>query len=538
MPPVVQLAPALFVLVQHQGQEKISVAKPRSTLHRNPLQLFPDGGHVVRYSGQALGFETLLDLGDGGTHANVPTVHVALVQGGSSGATGVRLTHDAAHQLGHGSLRCRVVEHDQHVGEGTVPAFHQGSLGNDPPHGRVFGQQVHAGQFVLFGRLDRDLARRHAQVVHQVLAHVFRVDASSPALIFSRALDPHHCDWPDITTVGRVQRPRLRIQPLELFAGLRQRVLPLGADEGLDAHRQLDHLFGLQFHAGHVHQQVADAAIGRGRQLHHQAGVQLVDRSHELGVRFSSLGAVGLVGFVQYDNGTQQLEGVEQAVLDQPVRALVEVRVSLQQPRVASQVVSVGKQRGVAPRVAKDAEELASLPAVGGGKHEQHHAQVVGHVPLIERMVLLQHLDPSAARAFQHLSVRMPPIPQRFLRLSVDRPGRRDPEREPGLSVETFQRGGCKQGLAPAGRDLEARRGESSGRRRRFAQRTRPRRMRPRPPWPALSRRVWGSCGSRRPWRPWRRRQGPRSPFPTCAERLPTHRANGQSGPARWSGSP
>ena len=446
MPSIVQLAPLLLV----------PAVKLRSTFHRDPLQLFPDGGHVVRYSGQALGLESLLDLGDGGVHSNVPAVHVALVQGGSSGATGVRLAHDAAHQLGHGALRSRVVEHHQHVGKGTVPAFHQCGLGNDPPYGGVFGQQVHAGQLVLFGRLDRDLAGRHAQVVHQVLAHVFRMDASGPALVLPRAFDPHYCYRPDVSTLGRVQRPSLRIQPLELFAGMRQRVLPRGADEGFNAHRQLDHLLGLQLHAGHVHQQVADATVGRGRQLHHQAGVQLVDRSHELDVRFSPLGAVGLVGFVQYDNGPQQLEGVEQAVLDQPLRAQVEVRVSLQQPRVASQVVPVGKQRGVAPRVAKDAKEFAPLLAIGGGKHEQHHAQVVGHVPLIERLVLLQHLDPSAARPFQQLTVRMPSVPQRFLRLPVDCPGWRDPEREPSLSVEAFQRGGGKQGLAPAGRDLEA----------------------------------------------------------------------------------
>jgi len=299
VPSVVQRAPAFFVLVQNQGQEEISVAKPCSTLHRDTLRLLPGGGHVVRYSGQALGFETLLDLGDGSAHANVPAVHVALVQSGSPGAPRVRLTHDAAHQLGHGPLRSRVVQHDQHVGEGTVPAFHQCSLGNDPPHGGIFGQQVHAGQLVLFSRLDRDLAGRHAQIVHQVLAHVFRMNAPGPSLVFPRALDPHHRYRSDIATVCRVQRSCFRIQSLEFFAGLRQRVLPLGADEGLDAHGQLDHLLGFEFHAGHVHQQVADAAVGRGRQLHHQARVQLVDRSHEFGVRFSSLGAVGLVGFAR-----------------------------------------------------------------------------------------------------------------------------------------------------------------------------------------------------------------------------------------------
>ena len=225
---------------------------------------------------------------------------------------------------------------------------------------------------------------------------------------------------------------------------------------GRDLHRQLDHLLGLQFDAGHVDQQVADAGGGRGRQFDHHAGVEAADRPREFFARLA-LAPIGLVRLVEDHDRAQHLEDVEQAALDRAVAGdALEIGKFVQQPGVGQHVVAVGEQGRIAPGIAEHAQEVPPLLPVGGGQHQQHHAQIVVHVERPEPVVLLQQLDPPAAGALQHLAIGMLPIAQRGFGLLVDGVGGDDPERQAGPGTQPFQRRGGEQRLAAAGRHLEA----------------------------------------------------------------------------------
>ena len=137
--PIVQLGPILAFFVKHQRQEDVLVAEGCASLYGNALQNILRGRHLLRNARQALGFESVLHLGDRGADADVPAVDVALVESRNACPPSVGLAHDAAHQLSQRALGSGVVEHDKQVGEGTIPALHQGRLGDDTPHGGVLG---------------------------------------------------------------------------------------------------------------------------------------------------------------------------------------------------------------------------------------------------------------------------------------------------------------------------------------------------------------------------------------------------------------
>ena len=219
---------------------------------------------------------------------------------------------------------------------------------------------------------------------------------------------------------------------------------------------QLDHLFLLEFDAGDVDQQVADALVRCGREFDDEGWVESVDGADEILACFPLL-AVCLVRLVEDDDGAEHFEDVVEAVLDGAVVGCAfEVGIALQEFAVAEGVVAVGEEGGIAPRIAEHPQEFLPLLPVGSGQHEKHYAQVVGGVRAGEDVVLFEELDAPAACALQHLAIRMFAVSQRGLGLRVDGPRGGDPQGQAGLAADASQGCGRQQGLAAASGDFEA----------------------------------------------------------------------------------
>ena len=444
--------------MQHQRQEDVLAAERRTPRDCDRLgaRAFRLRKHLAAEPHQPFFFQSELDVRDRVAHLGVPAKDVATVERPPPGAPRVRLAHDAADELGQGVPRPGVVQHRQHVGEGAIPSLHQRRPGDDPPYRRVFREQVPAGEFVALCGLHRDGGGGDAQGRHEIFPHVFRVDVLAVALALPSAFHPRHRDGADVPAPVRAQRPGLGLEPVQLLMGSRQRVGPGGVGVRRDPHRQLDHFLGLERRSGHVDQQVADSGVGRRRELQHHARVEAAHCAGELLPRLALL-AIRLVRLVEDHRRAQHLDDVEQAVLDRAAgTGTLEVREGVRQPRIAEHVVARREEGGVAPGIAEHAEKLAAPAPVGGGEHEQHDAQVMGGVGLRERIVLLQQLHPSAARALQHLAAGVLAAAQRRPRLFVDGAGGDDPQGQAGPPSQPLKRGGCEQGLAAAGRDLEA----------------------------------------------------------------------------------
>ena len=288
----------------------------------------------------------------------------------------------------------------------------------------------------------------------QVLTRVLGVDAFAVALVLTGALHAHYRDRTDIATLRALQRAALGVQAFEFGVGLLQRVPPVRSGVRRHPHRQLNHLLLLQVGAADVHQEVADPVMRRRRELKHETRIEPVDRAHEVSglLRLS----VRLVRLVEHHNGPKHLEDVEQAVLHRTIGGgPLQVGIALQQAPVGKHVVAVGKERGIASRVPEHPQEFLPLHPIGRGKHQQHDAEIVGHIRGGERNILFQHLDAPAARPLQHLPVGVLPAPQRVLGLLIDRPARHDPQGEARGPVQPLQRRRREQGLAPAGGHFE-----------------------------------------------------------------------------------
>ena len=315
---IVQFSPVGSFAVENLGQEDVLATKLFAALHGDSSQLGRIPQHVVADSGQSLLFQAVLDLRYGFADVGIPAVDVALVEGLASGALGVGLSDHAADELGEGDLRASVVQHHQHIGEWAVPALHEGGFGDYPSHGRELGEEIDAAQFVHLGRLDSYGLRRYGEVLGEVLADVFCVDALAVALILTSAFHADYGDRPNVSPSARFQGLRLGRQVFEFVVGSREGVLPVGIGEGFDLDGQLDHLLFLEIVAFDVDQEVADAFVWSGREFDDETGIEPVDRVDEFLVCLRLL-AICLVGFVEDDDGAEHLEDVVEAVLDGPV---------------------------------------------------------------------------------------------------------------------------------------------------------------------------------------------------------------------------
>ena len=414
------------------------------------------GRYVAAEAGHPFGFQPLPDVPHGVACFGIPAIDVAAVEGLAAGQARVGLAHDPPDQLRDRSPGGRVIEHRQHAGERAVPAFHQRRAGDDPAHRAEFGQEIDAGKFVPLGGFHRHCVVGNPQGAYQIIPHVLGVDALPVALVLARAFHPHHRDGPYVATFAGLQRSRLGVQIFQFVVRPRQRMGPFHLVETGHMDRKFYHLLGFQLEAADIDEEIADAGVGRGGKLDDQTRVEAADRTREFLPRFP-FPSIGLVRLVEHHDGAQHLEDVEQAVLDGTVRrGALQVGMFIQQPRIAEQVITVRKQGRIAPGIAEHPQEILALPAVGRGQHQQHDAQIVRGVRRRERIVLFQQPDPAAAGALQHLAIGVLPVPQRRAGLFVDGASRGYPERQAGLPVQPFQRGGGEQGLAAAGRHLEA----------------------------------------------------------------------------------
>ena len=181
------------------------------------------------------------------------------------------------------------------------------------------------------------------------------------------------------------------MQPLQFFVGSDQCGTPVRVGGCLDLHGQLNHLRFLQLLASDVHKQIADAPVGGCGELDDQTRVEAIHGADELFVGLPLPCAVCLVRLVEHHNGTEHSENVEEAVLDRAVlRRAFEIGVIVQQPGVTKGIVAIREECGIASRISEHAQELSALLPVGGGKHQQHDAQVVGGIRKGELVILLQ----------------------------------------------------------------------------------------------------------------------------------------------------
>ena len=146
---------------------------------------------------------------------------------------------------------------------------------------------------------------------------------------------------------------------------------------------------------------------------------------------------------VQDDHRAHHLEDVEQALRHGPVNIRrVKVGEIPAETPVTQGIVVVGEERHVAARVPEHPQEIPVILPVGRLQGYEHHAEVVLHVGGGEGVILLQHFDPSAAAAFQHLPVGVLAVPQLLLGLPVDGVAGNHPQHQAGVLVKALKRGG------------------------------------------------------------------------------------------------
>ncbi len=190
--------------------------------------------------------------------------------------------------------------------------------------------------------------------------------------------------------------------------------------------------------------------------------------------RGARAGAVGLVAFVEDDQGLKQAQGVAERGLDlaAPKNRLalegIEIRDTREQGGVGGGIVFAREKRVVAAAVLEHAERLLGLP-VGRGQHEEEHAEVFRDVGGREAAGFFQHEGAAGGGEVERLAVGVVAVLQRAERLLVDLRGRHDPEHEAGLAAAVVDldevddlRG--EEGLAAAGGDFEAGDGERGAR--------------------------------------------------------------------------
>lgn len=103
-------------------------------------------------------------------------------------------------KLGHGLEVRAGGEAAQDIGEGTVPPFLQGLLGDDRPHAIGRGEQIlifRGAEVVLLRRLDRHLGRVETGRQQPVL-HVVGVNMAAFPLVGPGAFDLNEHDRPDV----------------------------------------------------------------------------------------------------------------------------------------------------------------------------------------------------------------------------------------------------------------------------------------------------------------------------------------------------
>jgi len=449
------------------------LASPEGDRTRRRIARFAVAGDLQGEIAHALGFQRLLDAAHHLAGAGVVTEHVAGIERRPAGLGHLRLAQDAPDQLSHRRRVAAGRQRAQHVGERAIPAFLQGLLGDDGAHRAGWRQQVEVFrlvEFVFFGGLQRDLLFRQAEL-HQKRLGVLGVNEARVAQILAGALDLNQQDRPDIAGGLGVQGFGLAVQFVELPHGGGQAALPVVPAPHFDVDRQLDHLGVVERAASHIDQDVRAAGLGRchpgrGRQFQHQAGIEAVE-GLERGV------GVGMVAFVDDDHRPQQAQGIAERTLDDAahlpgcrlgVRAErgidIEIRHLAQQGPVRRNIVLA---RHEAQHIAAIAEQAQGLLAASRRRlqHQQHHTQVRVGVQTGQRRGLFQNLDPPGGGDVEHLPIRVVAIGQRLHRLPIDRLVRHHPQHQSSVPVQIGRAdprhaGGGQQGLAAAGRQLQA----------------------------------------------------------------------------------
>ena len=256
---------------------------------------------------------------DGLRHFHILAEHVGAVERRLIGQLRSRLAQNAADHLRQRRLRCTAAEHGQHIGERAVPAFAKRVLGDDGAHAAIFREQIVFFQFLDFGGLPPHGIRLKPCRLCQVFVHIFGMHqfAGLLALVLAGQVHAHEHDRPDIAAGVLAQAPRVLRQLVQLIQRVLQHLLPRPLLLRDQPDRELDHFLVAQRQPGHVDENIRELALRCGRQFEDEARI-------ESGKCASRLCGVGVMAFVQNDDGPHDAQHIAEAVLD-PARRIAQV---------------------------------------------------------------------------------------------------------------------------------------------------------------------------------------------------------------------